>query len=178
MLDFCVCFCDFGGNSAETNSWYQAKESPKDMTYISIQSGKCVFLKVLEVLILQISVKGQIPGNHCYNQLFHLGIVFYNKSKSQRQYLHMVFTSISWHFLSDCSLASLSKCKLFLGWKLMCPTATSFEKIQVWSYKMKFANGRPYESPAYFLFVPEGVLSLRENCAQYKWCISWVLAME
>lgn len=48
------------------------------MTYISIQSVKSAFLKVLEILNLQVSVKGQIPCNHYYNQTFQL-VYFYNK---------------------------------------------------------------------------------------------------
>lgn len=40
------------------------------MTYICIQSIKSAFLKVLEILNLQVSVEGQISGNHCYKQRF------------------------------------------------------------------------------------------------------------
>lgn len=52
------------------------------MTYISIQSVKCVFLKVLEILNLQVSVKGQTPGDHCYNQLFQF-VYLYNERRDR-----------------------------------------------------------------------------------------------
>jgi len=76
------------------------------MIYTSIQRVKSAFLKVLEILNLQVSVKSQILGNHCLNQQFQL-VYFYSKRKSYSRYLHTVFTSISWHFLPDYSLSSL-----------------------------------------------------------------------
>lgn len=157
------------------------------MTYISIQSVKSAFVKVLEILNLQVSVKGQTPGSHCYNQPFEL-VYFYSKRRSHSRFLHMVFTSISWHFLPDCSLFSLSKCEFFLGWELMCSTAPSLQTIWVWSYKIKGKHlvmkgplSNTCISPicanwSSFLMGMQGVVySLGYNI---KWYISWVLAME
>lgn len=179
MLYFCICFCDFWENSVETKSWHQSKETTNSMKYISIQSVKCVFLEVFEILNLQVSVKGQIPGSHCYNQLFQL-VYFYGKRKSQSRYLHMVFISISRHFLSDCSLASSSKCKLFLGWEMTCPTAPSFQGIQAWSYKIKGRHlvKKCLVSHLHISYLCQEFLPHGSTMPQYKWCISWVLAME
>lgn len=138
----------------------------------------CFSQSVRNTANLQNSLKGQIPGKHCYNQLFQL-VYFYNKGKSQ--YLHMFFTSTSWHFLSDYSLSSLSKCKFCLGWKLLCPTATSFQTIQVWSYEV---NGRHLlrKGPVGQLHIcylcQKDFLPYGSTVARDKRCISWVLAME
>lgn len=125
-------------------------------------------------------MKGQIPGKHCYNQLLQL-VYLYNRRKSQSQYLNIIFTSISWHFLSDCFLSSLSKCKFFLGWELMCPTATTFQATQVWIYEIKgrhLLRKGPVSQLHICYLCQKEFLPYGSTMAQHKWCISWVLAME